>query len=154
MATTTDTSTSASATVDAPPDEVFAFLRDPANHAVISGDGSVRGTFGAGGRQLGPGDRFGMRMRIGIPYLMQSQVREFEQDRRIAWAHLGGHRWRWELEPLDDGRTRVTETFDMATSRIPAVLRLAGFPRRHERNVERSVGNLADHFADRASRSA
>jgi hypothetical protein len=23
-----------------------------------------------------------------------------------------GHLWRWELEPLDDGRTRVTHTYD------------------------------------------
>ena len=40
---TTDT-VSSTAVVDAPPAEVFEFLRRPANHAEISGDGSVRET--------------------------------------------------------------------------------------------------------------
>lgn len=145
MATTTDTTTSATAVVDAPPSEVFAFLRDPANHAIVSGDRSVRGTTG-GARQLSLGDRFGMRMKIGVPYLISSKVVEFEPDRRIAWAHMGRHRWRWELEPVDGDRTRVTETFDLSTALVPPALKLLGFPARHERNVERSVANLAAHF--------
>ena len=44
---------------------------------------------------------------------------EFEENRRIAWAHVGGHRWRYELEEVDGG-TRVTESFDWSTSRAPA----------------------------------
>lgn len=145
-AVTTATSTSATAVADATPAEVFAFLRDPANHAVVSGDGSVRRPRGRA-RLLSKGDRFAMHMRIGVPYVISSRVVEFEQDRRIAWAHLGRHRWRWELAPTDDGRTEVTETFDMSTAVFPPALRLAGFPARHERNVERSVARLAAHFA-------
>lgn len=146
MATTTDSTTSASTVVDATPEEVFAFLRDPDNHPVISGDGSVRGSR-SGSRRLSKGDRFGMSMKIGVPYLISSKVVEFEPDRRIAWCHLGGHRWRWELEPTGDGRTEVTETFDLSTAVFPPALRLVGFPARHERNVERSVTNVAEHFA-------
>jgi carbon monoxide dehydrogenase subunit G len=147
--TTTRDTTSASIVVDATPAEIFAFLRDPDNHPIISGDQSVQRSRG-GSRQLSLGDRFGMDMKIGMPYAVASTVKEFEQDRRIAWAHFGGHRWRWELEPTDDGRTKVTETFDLSTAVFPYKqgLRVVGYPRRHERNVARSVVNLAAHFAD------
>lgn len=151
MATTTRSTTSASAVVDATPAEVFTFLRDPANHPVISGDGSVRASR-EGSRQLSKGDRFGMDMKLGLPYPISNRVHEFEQDRRIAWSNPGGQLWRWELAPTEDGRTEVTETFDVSTARVgyEQVLRLLGFPARHERNVERSVANVAAHFADDA----
>lgn len=133
------------AEVAAPPDAVFDFVRRPANHAVISGDRSVR-TAIAGPEALSEGDRFGMAMKIGVPYRIRSKVVEFEDGRRIAWAHAGGHRWRWEIEPLEGGRSRVTETFDMSTARVPAVLRLMGYPKRHVPNVQRSVANVRAHF--------
>lgn len=136
---------SATDDVDAAPSEVFDFLSRPANHAVISGDRSVRGAF-RGPARLQLGSRFGMRMKMGVPYRITSQVVEFDQDRRIAWAHFGGHRWRWELEPLGVDRTRVTETFDMSTSRMPALLRLMGYPKRHEANVSDSLRRLVSHF--------
>jgi hypothetical protein len=137
---------SASAVVDASPDDVFDFLRRPANHRDISGDGSVRGTT-SGPEVLGLGDRFGMDMKIGLPYRIRSKVVELEEGRRIAWCHLGGHRWRWEVDPTDDGRTKVTETFDMSTSRAPFALRAAGYPKRHEPNVRRSVQKVVDRFS-------
>lgn len=137
---------SATASVDATPGEVFDLLRRPASHSMLSGDGTVRATF-SGPELLGPDDRFGMKMRIGVPYRIKSRVVEYEQDRRIAWCHFGGHRWRWELKPLDDDRTRVTETFDQSAALFPPGLRIAGYPRRHEANVARSVANLAAHFA-------
>lgn len=136
---------SASAVVNASPSEVFDFLRRPANHAVISGDSSVKGTV-KGPEVLGEGDRFGMSMKIGVPYRVTSKVVEFEHDRRIAWCHFGGHRWRWELEPVD-GATKVTETYDQSTAKAPWLLRLAGYPAKHQENLERSVANLAAAFA-------
>lgn len=147
ITTTVDGHTaSASAVVDAPPAEVFDYLRRPANHAEISGDGSVRGTT-SGPEVLALGDRFGMNMKIGMPYRVRSKVVEFEDGRRIAWCHFGRHRWRWEVEPTDDGRTRVTETFDQSTSLAPFVLRAAGYPKRHEPNVEKSVRNVVERFS-------
>jgi uncharacterized protein YndB with AHSA1/START domain len=137
---------SATTVVDAPAAEVFDFLRRPVNHAEISGDGSVRDTKG-GDERLVLGSTFGMRMKVGVPYRISSEVVELEEDRSIAWAHFGGHRWRWTLEPAGDGRTRVTETFDQSTSKFPPALRLLGYPARHRDNVERSVRNLAAHFA-------
>jgi hypothetical protein len=145
-----DTTVSASAIVDATPSEVFEFLRRPENHASISGDASVRGAV-SGPERLGPGSRFRMRMKVIAPYLVSNKVVEFDEDRAIAWCHLGGHRWRWELEPIGDGRTRVTETFDQSTSKLAPVLRAAGYPRRHLPNVANSVANVAARFAATAS---
>ncbi len=147
VTTTTDRdNTSATTTVDASPSEVFDYIRRPENHSEISGDDSVRGAI-SGPEKLGLGDRFGMKMRVGVPYRIRSRVVEFEQDRLIAWCHFSGHRWRWELEPAGEGRTRVTETFDMSTARVPFVLRRLGYPKRHEQNVAASVSNVAAHFS-------
>lgn len=136
---------SASALVEATPETVFEFLRRPGNHATISGDHTVRASL-SGPARLEAGSHFGMRMRLGVPYRVRSTVKEFDENRRIAWAHAGGHRWRWELEP-EGGKTRVTETFDLSTSPIALALRLVGFPGRHGNNVAASVANVRDHFA-------
>ena len=137
---------SATAVVHATPEEVFEFIRRPANHAVISGDKSVQGTTG-GPERLALGDVFGMKMRIGLPYRVRSTVVELEENRRIAWCHGGKHRWRWALEQADEATTSVTETFDLSSSRFPSALRLIGYPQRHEANVAASVANLAAHLA-------
>jgi hypothetical protein len=48
----------------------------------------------------------------------ENHVVEFDESHRIAWqpAEPGqeppGHLWRWELEPIDAYRTRVTHTYD------------------------------------------
>ena len=57
---------------------------------------------------------------------------EFEEGRRIAWQPrpdhrgvdkvIGGRIWRWELEPLDAGRTLVRETWDISQERVPPLL--------------------------------
>jgi hypothetical protein len=47
-----------------------------------------------------------------------NRVIEFEEGRLIAWmpgdagAEPAGHLWRWQLEPLDESRTLVTQTYD------------------------------------------
>ena len=106
---------SASADVAASPHNVFDYVRRPANHAAISGDASVQGSL-KGPDVLGPGDKFGMSMKLGIPYRITSKVVEFDDDRRIAWCHLGGHRWRWDVEPAGEG-ARVTLTYDQSTAK-------------------------------------
>jgi uncharacterized protein YndB with AHSA1/START domain len=136
---------SATAIVSAPPEAVFDYLRRPANHPSISGDQTVRGLT-VGPEQLSLGDTFGMKMKMGAPYRVRSKVVEFEQDRKIAWCHFGRHRWRWEIEPAGDGKSRVTETFDLSTALFPPALRLAGYPKGHAKNVAASVRNVAAHF--------
>jgi hypothetical protein len=135
---------SASAAVAASPHEVFEYVRRPANHSEISGDGSVRDAV-KGPEALGEGDAFSVNMRVGIPYRVTSKVVEFVPDQRIAWCHFGGHRWRWEVAPAEGGST-VTLTYDQSTAKFPPLLRLFGYPERHRKNVAQSVANVAAHF--------
>ncbi len=139
---------SASAHVDAPPEEVFAFIARPANHPEISGDGSVQGDRHGAEVLTGEGDQFGMNMKMfGLPYRITNTVVEFEPGRKLAWCHPGKHRWRWEVEAAEGGGSTVTETFDLSTSPLKPVMRLFGFPARHQDNVDKSVANVAAHFA-------
>jgi len=132
--------TYASREIAAEPAKLFAVLRDPTLHSVIDGSGSVKGARGKP-QLLEMGSRFGMNMRIGLPYFISNRVVEFEMDRRIAWEHFGKHRWRWEFEPTENG-TLVTETFDWSTSRAPFYIEKSGFPARHEAAIERSLERL------------
>jgi hypothetical protein len=87
-----------------------------------------------------------MRMRLGLPYTILNTVVEFEEARLIAWRHFSGHRWRWQLADLGDGRTEVTETFDWSTARSPRVIELLGFPARNRRGIEVTLDRLATRF--------
>src|SRR5690606_19670102 len=120
---------SVSRTIPASASAIFAMLADAAQHPRIDGSGTVREARG-NPEPLVLGSRFTMDMRLGIPYRMTSEVVEHEADRLIAWRHFGGHRWRYELAPVDGG-TEVTETFDWSTSRAPWFIELVGYPRRH-----------------------
>lgn len=99
---------------------IFDLLADPSRHHDIDGSGTVRDAKG-GSERLALGSRFGMSMKMGVPYSMVSEVVEFEEDRRIAWQTRGpgwlgskvaGRIWRYELEPVDGG-TRVRESWDI-----------------------------------------
>jgi Polyketide cyclase / dehydrase and lipid transport len=137
-------SVSASAVVAATPEQVFALLADPHRHHELDGSGSVRGAV-SGPRRLALGDRFGMRMRIGLPYQTLNRVVELEPDRRIAWCHFARAIWRYELEPVDGG-TLVTETFDYAGARGARGLELVGFPARNARAIDATLRRLQEFF--------
>jgi uncharacterized protein YndB with AHSA1/START domain len=131
--------------IPASPAAIFDLLADPAAHARLDGSGSVRSAVGNPAR-LSLGATFAMNMRIGLPYRVTNTVVEFEEGRRIAWRHFGGHVWRYELEPVDGG-TRVTETFDGSTSKAPVVLTLMGVARKHPLAMEATLQRLADAVA-------
>lgn len=135
-----DRQVSVSRVIDAPPEKIFDVLADPSRHPEIDGSGTVRAPRGQSQR-LQLGSRFGMSMRQGLPYQIRNKVVEFEENRRIAWCHFFGHRWRYELEP-GDGGTKVTETFDYSTARIPQALDLVNIPRKHVGNMERTLERL------------
>ena len=113
-----DKRVSGSRVIEADAADIFAVIQDPRRHSEFDGSDTVQDAQMSAPDKLELGSRFGMKMRIVVPYLMSSEVVEFEQDRLIAWAHFGGHRWRYELEPIDGG-TRVTETCLLYTSPSP-----------------------------------
>ena len=126
--------------------DVFDLLADPTKHSMIDGSGTVKGSRPGVPTRLSLGATFGMDMKLGAPYRIENTVVEFEDNRTIAWRHFGGHRWKYELEPVDGG-TKVTETFDWSTSKGPLLLEFAGAPKRNTRAIEKTLDRLAAHFA-------
>lgn len=130
-------------TISAPASVVFAILADPRQHQRIDGSGTLQGVV-AGPERLSLGAEFGMSMKQGAAYKIKNRVVEFEEDRLIAWRHVGPHRWRYELEPTTGG-TRVTESWDL--SGYPPGLRQlmrALFGSRTQRAVDATVVRLKD----------
>jgi uncharacterized protein YndB with AHSA1/START domain len=129
--------------IAAPPEVVFAILADPRQHARIDGSGSVQRLL-EGPDRLSKGARFGMDMKLfGLPYRIRNTVVEFQDDRRIAWRHFGGHRWRYVLEPVEGG-TRVTEAFDYSRYGVAQrlLIELAGFPARNRSGITGTLVKL------------
>ena len=126
--------------IDTPPERIFDLLADPRRHADFDGSGSVKRSV-SGPERLSLGAKFGMDMRLVVPYRISSQVKEFEEGRRIAWAHIMGHRWRYVLEPVDGG-TRVIETFDGTTARSARALKLMDAYGRNGRAIEETLPRL------------
>jgi uncharacterized protein YndB with AHSA1/START domain len=132
MATSDDVET-VERVIPAPPERIFDLLADPRRHPDIDGSGSVRQAK-QGPERLSLGSKFGMAMKIGLPYSMVSEVVEFEENRRIAWQSrppsplgsrlAGGRIWRYELEPVGQG-TRVRESWDISQEKVKAVVRPA-----------------------------
>ncbi len=112
--------------IAAPAAAIFAVLADPSRHQEIDGSGTVRDAAG-GSQQVSLGSTFGMSMKMGIPYSMENEIIEFEQDRRIAWQtrpairfmrrFVGGRIWRYELEAVEGG-TLVRESWDISQERV------------------------------------
>lgn len=125
--------------------EIFELLADPRRHHEIDGSDSVLAARVKAPKRLELGSKFGMRMRIKVPYLITNKVVEFEEGRLIAWCHMGRHRWRYILEPTDGG-TNVTEQFDMTTARNVKMLRRMNAPTRNRVSIEKTLENLASKF--------
>lgn len=134
----------ASVVVAAPPAEVFALLANPHRHREFDGSGTLRAAV-SGPERLALGDRFGMRMRIALPYRITNRVVEFEDDRLIGWCHPARAVWRYELEPVGSG-TRVTETFDFRGSPVAKGIELAGMHRGNARSIRDTLRRLQEIF--------
>ncbi len=132
---------STSRVIAAQPPAVFDVLADPSMHPVIDGSDSVQELLGGSPERLSLGASFGMRMDRGARYQVENRVVEFEEARLIAWRHFHGHRWRYELVPVEGG-TRVTETFDWNRAKFRLFIELMGFPRSNLRGMEATLEHL------------
>jgi len=127
--------------IDAPISVVFDTIADPQMHAKFDGSGTVQRQVKSPQR-LSKGATFGMAMRVGFPYTITNTVEEFEQPTRIAWRHLGRHRWRYELEARDESTTVVTETFDGSTAIFPPALTLINAYENNQTAILKSLVQL------------
>lgn len=106
---------SATRVVAAGANQIFEFIADPSRQPQWDGNDNLLEA-APGQRVRSVGDVFVMTTTKGN--VRENHVVEFVEGRRIAWrpAEPGrrppGHLWRWELEPLDATRTRVTHTYD------------------------------------------
>jgi uncharacterized protein YndB with AHSA1/START domain len=117
--------------IPAPPEAIFDFLADASKHPLIDGSGTLKQHTSGSPQRLSLGAKFGMSMKLGVPYRVVNTVVEFEDNRLIAWSpHLpgmlakitGGRIWRYELEPVEGG-TRVRETWDISKDKQKIVMR-------------------------------
>ena len=77
-----------SAVISANQQEIFALLADPAQHATIDGSGSVKSSREEHPQRLELGTKFGMAMKVGVPYRITNEVVEFIEDQGLDF-HLG-----------------------------------------------------------------
>jgi hypothetical protein len=142
---------SASRTIEAAAEELFAVLADPARHPDIDGSGMLRHAVSSSAI-TGVGDTFTMSMHNAEmgDYEITNHVVEYERNRRIGWepvlsaasraedqADIGDrseHRWIYDLEPVGPSTTVVTEIYDCA--------RAADWLRRAVRNGDRWVQSM------------
>ena len=127
--------------IAAPRQLLFDLVADPAMHPLIDGSGTVRALREGSPERLGPDVRFGMAMRMGLPYRISNRVVEFEEGRVVAWMHLSRAVWRWEFADAGGG-TQVTESFDWTRARSHRVMRR--FAPGNAVSMRRSLERLED----------
>jgi uncharacterized protein YndB with AHSA1/START domain len=96
---------------------IFELIADPSRQPHWDGNANL-GAAPAGQRVRGVGQVFAMILADTQRSVRENHVVEFVEGRRIAWLPAEpdreppGHLWRWELDPVDERRTRVTHTYD------------------------------------------
>lgn len=140
--------------ISAPAADIFAVLRDPHGHVAIDSTGMLQDADGDPVRAVG--DSFVVHMdrealndypQLGN-YDVTVDIKEFEENRLIAWTILGqlrpqiGHIYGYRLQPADDPAvTEVTTFYDW--SNIDPKWREAGiFPVISEGALRATLGIL------------
>jgi hypothetical protein len=150
----------ASTTIEAAPEAVFAVLADASAHADIDGTGWVRASLGSD-RITAVGQVFRMAMHHeGHPdkdYEIANRVEVFDRPRAIAWKpgtespetgelSFGGWIWRYDLEATGPSRTTVTLTYDWSVV-PPQVREYLRFPPFGQDHLDNSLQHLSDLIA-------
>ena len=150
----------ATATIDAAREAVFAVLADPSAHADIDGTGWVRESLD-GDRITAAGQVFRMAMyhpnHPEKDYKIANLVEVFDEPRAIAWKpgtesaetgelSFGGWIWRYDLEATGPSRTTVTLTYDWSAV-PPPVREYLQFPPFEHDHLDNSLRHLSDLVA-------
>lgn len=149
----------ASTTIDAAPEAVFAVLADPSAHADIDGTGWVRGSMD-GEPITAAGQVFRMAMHHpnhpDQDYEIANLVEVFDEPRAIGWKpgteseagelSFGGWTWRYDLERTGPSRTRVTLTYDWSAVG-PDVREYLQFPPFRPDHLDHSLQHLSNLVA-------
>ncbi len=153
-------SVTASTTIEAAPEAVFAVLADPSSHADIDGTGWVRESQD-GDRITAAGQVFRMAMyhenHPDKDYEIANLVEVFDEPRAIAWKpgtespetgelSFGDWTWRYDLEATAPSRTKVTLTYDWSAVG-PEVREYLQFPPFAPDHLDKSLRHLADLVA-------
>jgi len=137
---------SASRDIAADPAVIFELIADPAQQPRWDGNDNLAEAQ-SGQRVHAVGEAFLMTNTTGK--VRENRIVEFAEGRRIAWlpSEVGGtppgHLWRWELESLGDGSTRVTHTYDWTE-----------LDRTDTMRVNRATSTTADNLAESIDRLA
>ncbi len=146
-----DTSISASRTIDASTKDVFRVLSDPHRHVELDGSGFVR-SLERGDRIEKSGQQFRMNMagpHMGGEYQTDNVVTGFDENHLLAWQTAPasqeppGWEWVWELTSTGSDSTEVTVTYDWSKVTDTALLEKLSFPLVPQEALETSLGNLA-----------
>jgi hypothetical protein len=148
---------SASTTIEAAPEAVFAVVADPSAHADIDGTGWVHGSMD-GDRITAAGQVFRMAMyhenHPDKHYKIANLVEVFDEPRAIAWQpgtespetgelSFGGWIWRYDLEATGPSQTTVTLTYDWSAV-PPHVREYLQFPPFGPEHLDNSLQHLSD----------
>lgn len=130
-----DETVSATITIKAPAEAIFAILADPASHPAIDGTGWVRQALDPE-HLTAPGQIFRMAMHHDNhpdkDYQMANKVLVCDPPRAISWEpgqdvagdgnlQFGGWTWRYDLTPVSQSETEVRLSYDW--SAVPQFLR-------------------------------
>jgi uncharacterized protein YndB with AHSA1/START domain len=152
----TNETVTATITITAPAEAIFAVLADPTTHAAIDGTGWVRESLD-GEPLTEVGQIFRMAMHHDNhpdgDYKMANKVRVFDPPRAISWEpgqdvagdgnlSFGGWIWRYDLVPIPPHETKVTLTYDW--SAVPQFVRdRIPFPPFGPDHLHNSLSHLA-----------
>jgi hypothetical protein len=116
LATDFPNTAAARITINAPAHVIFDLVANPAAHQRFDGSGTIQRSI-SGPDRLFLGAKFGMAMKIKVPYRIKNTVVAFEENKKITWCHLMKWTWCYELQAISESQTIVTESFD--ASKIP-----------------------------------
>lgn len=152
---------SATLTVAAPAEKVFAVLADPTTHAAIDGTGWIQ-EVGDRAPLTEVGQIFRMDMHHShhpkVDYQVANKVHVLEQPRAIGWltgqekddgqVEYGGWTWRYDLVSIGPSETGVTLTYDWSAV-PPSIRENFPFPPFGPEHLGNSLNHLAEVVAGR-----